>query len=74
MKILTPLLFLIIAYVMVYLSVIGYYKINNFRTPFRNWMGGWKENVKFKEKLIVSFILQIPLFIFFFYINYILNN
>ena len=74
MKILTPLLFLIIAYVMVYLSVIAYYKINNYRIPFRNWVGGWKENVKLKEKLIVNFILQIPLFIFFFYINYILNN
>ena len=51
-----------------YLSVIAYYKINNYRVPFRNWVGGWKENVKFKEKLIVNFILQIPLFIFFFLI------
>ena len=73
MKILTPLLFLITAYVLVYLSVIAYYKINNYRIPFRNW-GFWKEDVKFKEKLIVSFILQIPLFIFLFCINYILNN
>ena len=74
MKILTPLLFLITAYVLVYLSVIAYYKINNYRIPFRNWVGFWKEDVKFKEKLIVSFILQIPLFIFLFCINYIPNN
>ena len=74
MKILTPILFLITAYVLMYLSVIAYYKINNYRVPFRNWVGGWKENVKFKEKLIVSFILQIPLFIFLFYTNFVLNN
>ena len=73
MKILTPILFLIIAYVLMYLSVIAYYKINNHRIPFRNWVGFWKEDVKFKEKLIVNFILQIPLYIFLFYINY-LNN
>ena len=70
MKILTPILFLITAYVLMYLSVIAYYKINNYRVPFRIWVGRWKENVKFKEKLIVSFILQIPLFIFLFYINF----
>ena len=66
MKIFTPLLFLIIAYVLVYLSVIAYYKINNYRIPFRNWVGLWKEDVKLKEKLIVHFILQIPVFIFLF--------
>ena len=66
MKILNPILFLITAYVLMYLSVIAYYKINNYRVPFRNWVGGWKENVKFKEKLIVHFILQIPVFIFLF--------
>ena len=37
-------------------------KINNLRTPFSNW-GGWKKDVKLKERLIVAFILQIPLFI-----------
>ena len=67
MKILTPLLFLIIAYVLIYLSVIAYYKINNYRIPFQNW--GWREDIKLKEKLIVNFILQIPLFIFLFCIN-----
>ena len=74
MKILPSILFLITAYALMYLSVIAYYKINNYRIPFRNWVGFWKEDVKFKEKLIVNFILQIPLFIFLFYINYILNN
>ncbi len=74
MKILTPILFLIIAYALMYLSVTAYCKIKNYRIPFRNWVGFWKEDVKFKEKLIVNFILQIPLYIFLFYIIYILNN
>ena len=37
-------------------------KINNLRIPFSNW-GGWKKDVKLKERLIVAFIIQIPLFI-----------
>ena len=74
MKIVTAILFLIIAYVLLYLSVIMYYKINNYRIPFRNWVGSWKEDVKFKEKLIINFILQIPLYPFLLYFIYILNN
>ena len=49
-------------YALIFLIIIAYYKINNLRTPFSNW-GGWKKDVKLKERLIVAFIIQIPLFI-----------
>ena len=54
---------LIIGYTIVFISVIAYYKINNLRNPFTKW-GGWKSEVKMNEKIILAFILQIPLFIY----------
>ena len=56
---------LIIGYTIVFISVIAYYKINNLRNPFTKW-GGWKSDVKMNEKIILAFILQIPLFIYLF--------
>lgn len=56
---------LIIGYTIVFISVIVYYKINNLRNPFTKW-GGWKSDVKMNEKIILAFILQIPLFIYLF--------
>ena len=58
----SKLISLIFGYALIFLIIIAYYKINNLRTPFSNW-GGWKKDVKLKERLIVAFILQIPLFI-----------
>ena len=58
----SKLILLILGYVLTFLIIIAYYKINNLRTPFSNW-GGWKKDVKLKERCIVAFILQIPLFI-----------
>ena len=60
----SKLISLIIGYVLTFLIIMAYYKINNIRTPFSNW-GGWKKDVKLKEKFIISFILQIPVFIIF---------
>jgi len=56
---------LIIGYLMVFISVISYYKTKNLRNPFTKW-GGWKSEVKTNEKIILAFILQIPLFIYLF--------
>ena len=56
---------LIIGYAIVFISVIAYYRINNLRNPFTQW-GGWKSDVKMNEKIILAFILQIPLFIYLF--------
>ena len=58
----SKLILLILGYVLIFLIIMAYYKINNLRTPFSNW-GGWKKDVKLKERFIVAFILQIPLFI-----------
>ena len=58
----SKLISLIFGYALIFLIIIAYYKINNLRTPFSNW-GGWKKDVKLKERFIVAFILQIPLFI-----------
>ncbi len=60
----SKLISLIIGYVLTFLIIIVYYKINNIRTPFSNW-GGWKKDVKLKEKFIIAFMLQIPVFIIF---------
>ena len=58
----SKLISLILGYVLTFLIIMAYYKINNLRNPFTNW-GGRKKDVKLKETLIVAFILQIPLFI-----------
>ena len=58
----SKLISLILGYVLTFLIIMAYYKINNLRIPFSNW-GGWKKDVKLKERFIVAFILQIPLFI-----------
>tara|TARA_Y100001935_G_scaffold87540_1_gene72590 strand:- start:375 stop:569 length:195 start_codon:yes stop_codon:yes gene_type:complete len=60
----SKLISLIIGYVLTFLIIIAYYKINNIRTPFSNW-GGWKKDVKLKERFIIAFMLQIPVFIIF---------
>ena len=60
----SKLISLIIGYVLTFLIIIAYYKINNIRTPFSNW-GGWKKDLKLKEKFIIAFMLQIPVFIIF---------
>ncbi|MAS38545.1 MAG: hypothetical protein CMB84_00895 [Flammeovirgaceae bacterium] len=59
----SKLILLITGYSLLYLSIITYYKINNFRVPFKNGLLGWKNDVKLKEKIIISFIINIPLFI-----------
>ena len=59
------IILLIIGYAIVFISVIAYYKIKNLRNPFTKW-GGWKSDVKTNEKIILAFILQIPLFIYLF--------
>ena len=55
---------LIIGYVIVFVSIIAYYKINNLRNPFTKW-GGWKSQVKMIEKIILAFIIQIPPLIYY---------
>ena len=53
-------------YAIVIISIISYYKINNYRMPFTKWWLGFKPDVKMNERIIIAFIIQIPLFIVFF--------
>ena len=60
------IILLIIGYAIVIISIIAYYKINNYRMPFTKWWLGYKPEVKMKERIIIAFIIQIPLLIFIF--------
>ena len=54
----------VISYAIVVISIIEYYKINNYRMPFTKWWLGFKPEVKMKERIIIAFIIQIPFIIF----------
>ena len=54
----------VISYAIVVISIIAYYKINNYRMPFAKWWLGYKPEVKMKERIIIAFIIQIPFIIF----------
>ena len=58
------IILVVIAYAIVVISIIAYYKINNYRMPFTKWWLGYKPEVKMKERVIIAFIIQIPLLIF----------
>ena len=58
------IILLIIGYAIVIISIIAYYKINNYRMPFAKWWLGYKPDVKMNERIILAFIIQIPLLIF----------
>ena len=58
------IILVVIAYVIVVISIIAYYKINNYRMPFTKWWLGFKPDVKMKERIVIAFIIQIPILIF----------
>ena len=60
------IILVVIAYAIIIISIIAYYKINNYRMPFTKWWLGYKPEVKMKERIIIAFIIQIPLLIFIF--------
>ena len=60
------IILLVIAYAIVIICIIAYYKINNYRMPFAKWWLGYKPEVKMKERIIIAFIIQTPLLIFIF--------
>ena len=59
------IILVVISYAIVVISIIAYYKINNYRMPFANWWLGYKPEVKMKERIIIAFIIQIPTIIYF---------
>ena len=61
------IILVVISYAIVVISIIAYYKINNYRMPFTKWWLGFKPEVKMKERIIIAFIIQIPSLIFIFF-------
>jgi len=57
------IILLLIGYTIIFISVIAYYKINNRRIPFTRW-GAFKPDGKMNERIILAFVIQIPLLIF----------
>ena len=58
------IILLVIVYAIIIISIISYYKINNYRMPFTKWWLGYKPDVKMNERIIIALIIQIPLLIF----------
>ena len=58
------IILVVISYAIVVICIIAYYKINNYRMPFTKWWLGYKPDVKMNERIILAFIIQIPLLIF----------
>tara|TARA_A100001011_G_scaffold4108_1_gene4701 strand:- start:43 stop:249 length:207 start_codon:yes stop_codon:yes gene_type:complete len=58
------IILVVIAYAIVIICIIAYYKINNYRMPFAKWWLGYKPEVKMKERIIIAFLIQIPFLIF----------
>ena len=58
------IILVVISYAIVVISIIAYYKINNYRMPFAKWWLGFKPDVKMKERIVIAFIIQIPFIIF----------
>ncbi len=58
------IILVVIAYAIVIICIIAYYKINNYRMPFAKWWLGFKPDVKMKERIVIAFLIQIPFLIF----------
>ena len=56
---------IIIYYAVLLISIPLYYKTRKIRQPFTKW-GGYKDDVSFGERICISFLITIPLFIEFF--------
>ena len=62
------IILVVIAYAIVVISIIAYYKINNYRMPFTKWWLGYKPEVKMKERIIIAGIIQIPPILYWLYL------
>ena len=62
------IILVVISYAIVVISIIAYYKINNYRMPFAKWWLGYKPEVKMKERIIIAFIIQIPPILYWLYL------
>ena len=60
----SKVMIIIVGYAIVIISIISYYKINNYRMPFTKGWLGFKPDVKMNERIIIAFIIQIPFLVF----------
>ena len=60
---------IIIGWVLMYFVIKSYYTINNIRIPYEKWYLNYKKDVAFRERLILSLLMQVPLGIIIIFFN-----
>ena len=60
---------IIIGWVLIYFVIKAYYTINNIRIPYEKWYLNYKKDVAFRERLILSLLMQVPLGIIIIFFN-----
>ena len=60
---------IIIGWVLMYFVIKAYYTINNIRMPYEKWYLNYKKDVAFRERLILSLLMQVPLGIIIIFFN-----
>tara|TARA_B100001027_G_scaffold61700_1_gene41652 strand:- start:189 stop:413 length:225 start_codon:yes stop_codon:yes gene_type:complete len=60
---------IIIGWVLMYFVIKAYYTINNIRIPYEKWYLNYKKDVAFRERLILSLLMQVPLGIIIIFFN-----
>ena len=60
---------IIIGWVLMYFIIKAYYTINNIRIPYEKWYLNYKKDVAFRERLILSLLMQVPLGIIIIFFN-----
>ena len=60
---------IIIGWVLMYFVIKAYYTINNIRIPYEKWYLNYKKDVAFRERLILSLLIQVPLGIIIIFFN-----
>ena len=60
---------IIIGWVLMYFVIKAYYTINKIRIPYEKWYLNYKKDVAFRERLILSLLMQVPLGIIIIFFN-----
>ena len=60
---------IIIGWVLMYFVIKAYYTSNNIRLPYEKWCLNYKKDVAFRERLILSLLMQVPLGIIIIFFN-----
>ena len=60
---------IIIGWVLMYFVLKAYYTSNNIRFPYEKWYLTYKKDVAFRERLILSLLMQVPFGIIIIFFN-----